>query len=59
VIKMAKGNIAIVDGKVLNDVEFVNTREEAQSEVLYDKINIEHGKLVYRYHGQIVAVKEL
>ena len=50
---------AIVDGRLYNNVRFVDYPEEAECEIRYDEIRYEKGHWLYLYHGYLVAVKEV
>lgn len=49
---------AIVNGKLCHNVTFVDTREEADVEVLYDRIKYENDCLLYTRAEHLVATKK-
>jgi len=49
---------AVVNGKLYNEVNFVDKPEEAKHVVRYDEVKHEKGHWLYLYHGYLVAVKK-
>jgi ketol-acid reductoisomerase len=54
---MAKTGSVLTEGKLYDDVVFVDSPDDADMEVLYDKIeyDFEHNALLYMRHGFLVA----
>jgi hypothetical protein len=52
------GNLAIKDGKIYEDVVFVDSKLKSEIEILYDRKKYDRrGNVIYLRHDRVVAVK--